>query len=70
MLVFLATRRVYIQGMFEVIERERTMDAAYFLKKRIDLWRGLSIFLERTTQCDITSRFLIEGATGDQLGSA
>ncbi|KAG8871077.1 hypothetical protein FRB97_009101 [Tulasnella sp. 331] len=55
-LVFLTSRGAYMQGLFEVIERERTMDAARFLKKWIDLWReGLydvvtqftSIFLER-----------------------
>ena len=45
-----------MRGLFDAIERERTMDAARFLKKWIDLWREgvydvvtqfTSIFLER-----------------------
>lgn len=56
-LAFLTSRGAYMQSLFEVIERERTMDAARFLKKWIDLWREgvydvvtqfTSIFLERT----------------------
>ncbi|KAG8902181.1 hypothetical protein FRB99_004787 [Tulasnella sp. 403] len=55
-LAFLTSRGAYMQGLFEAIERERTMDVSRFLKKWIDLWREgvydvvtqfTSIFLER-----------------------
>lgn len=55
-LAFLASRGAYMKGLFESIERERTMDVSRFLKKWIDLWREgvydvvtqfTSIFLER-----------------------
>lgn len=55
-LAFLTSRGAYMRALFEAIERERTMDAARFLKKWIELWREgvydvvtqfTSIFLER-----------------------